>query len=83
MALCVAYGFASAQAAIFSAAEAARFHTDERHMYPRPARLRLREATLQSALLRETFDRSPPQNAALQAAGGRRSKLADARVSGG
>ena len=52
MALCVAYGFASAQAAIFSAAEAARFHTGERHMYPRPARLRLvklRFARLRSA----------------------------------
>ena len=52
MALCVAYGFASAQAAIFSAAEAARFHTGERHMYPRPARLhlvKLRFARLRSA----------------------------------
>ena len=40
-------------------------------MYPRPVRLRLREATLQSALLRETFDRSSlPRMPHCHAAGG-------------
>ena len=40
-------------------------------MYPWPARLRLREATLQSALLRETFDRSSlPRMPHYHAAGG-------------
>ena len=77
MALCVAYGFASAQAAIFSAAEAARFHTGERHMYPRPARLhlvKLRFARLRSA--KHYFRSSSPSMPHDHAAGTRRSRLA-------
>lgn len=63
MALCVAYGFASAQAAIFSAAEAARFHTGERHMYPRPARLRLVKLRFARLPLRETLLPRHPDDA--------------------
>ncbi len=79
-----AYRFTPAQAAIFIAARQPVSTRAKGSMYPRPARLRLRESALHPAPLRETLlPLLAPSMPHDHAAGGRRSIARYARASGG